>query len=273
MSVDFSGTGQGAAVPATPGLPYGGFDQAQSVAFWTQVAGQVVGSSSSGNVFNVPTGPVEIRPSSGLANQITGSLDPVSTFEFQPTKTNEEIKQRLLLIEASDPQEYKDFQEKLKRSGYSSVDDLLYGATLVGRDWNEFLDERASSGMFDDGSGPTTTVTTNESNRGQAFTTVNPQFEAGLGRQVRPDEVADFQETLNQFERANPYVTTSGRGFSKTTGGFNPAELARSYVQGQEDYAESQVASNFLGVLDGILADPSNRPGPDLQERMSRMGY
>jgi len=68
-------------------------------------------------------------------------------------------------------------------------------------------------------------------------------------------------------------VTTSGRGFSKTTGGFDPAELARSYVQGQEDYAESQVASNFLGVLDRILADPSNRPGPDLQERMSRMGY
>ena len=271
MSVDFSGTGQGAA-PSFPGMPQGGFGDPST---WLQAAGQVVGSSSSSNVFTVPTGPVEIRPSSGLANQITGSLDPLgpSTFQHQPMKTNEDIKGELLLIEASDPQAYKDFQEKLKRSGYSSVDDLLYGAKLVGRDWNEFLNERASSGMFGDGSGPTTTVTTNESNRGQAFTTVNPQFEAGLGRQVRPDEVADFQETLNQFERANPYVTTSGRGFSKTTGGFNPAELARSYVQGQEDYAESQVASNFLGVLDGILADPSNRPGPDLQERMSRMGY
>ena len=270
MSVDFSGTGQGAA-PSFPGMPQGGFGDPST---WMQAAGQVVGSSSSSKVFNVPVGPVEIRPSSGLANQITGSLDPVSTFEFQPTKTNEKIKGELLLMEASDPQAYKDFQDDLKKSGYSSVDDLLYGAMLVGRDWEEFLDERASSGMFGDGSGgPTTTVTTNESNRGQAFQTINPQFEAGLGRQVNPDEVADFQETLNQFERANPYVTTSGRGFSKTTGGFNPAELARSYVQGQEDYAESQVASNFLGVLDGILADPSNRPGPDLQERMSRMGY
>jgi len=179
-----------------------------------------------------------------------------------------------LEMKATDPKQYKDFLDLMDKSGYDDVDEMLQGAALAKQDVNEFLTSRADMGLFGSGSGgPTTTVTTNESNRGQAFTTVNPQFEAGLGRQVNPDEVADFQKTLNQFERANPYVTTSGRGFSKTTGGFNPAELARSYVQGQEDYAESQVASNFLGVLDGILADPRNRPGPDLQERMSRMGY
>ena len=127
-----------------------------------------------------------------------------------------------------------------------------------------------SAGLFGGGGsgGPTTTVTTNESNRGQAYQTINPQFEQGLGRQITADELTEFRDMLNKFERENPYITNSGRGYSKTTGGFNPAELSKAFVQGQEGYAEAQVAMNFMGVLDKILKNPDSL-GETLQERMN----
>jgi len=272
MTIDFTGTGQGLSLTGT------NFESKvdEFNRKFREATGMNSGSvGSDPTEFAVPVGPGRMV---GTDTFVNPDAPYISLYDARrevfPKTANTEIKQKLLEMKATDPKQYKDFLDLMDKSGYDDVDEMLQGAALAKQDVNEFLTSRADMGLFGSGSGgPTTTVTTNESNRGQAFTTVNPQFEAGLGRQVNPDEVADFQKTLNQFERANPYVTTSGRGFSKTTGGFNPAELARSYVQGQEDYAESQVASNFLGVLDGILADPRNRPGPDLQERMSRMGY
>lgn len=251
---------------------------------WMQL--QPTGSATGGpsNAFMVPVGKPQPtttykqfdQPANRLGETFIPGISAAETVMAPPTQTNEQIKNGLLLQQAEDPEGYKTFLEAMKNSGYSDVDDMLYGAALVGEDWQEFLYRRASSGLFGDGGGgggPTTTVTTNISNTGQAFNTVDPEFQRGLGRGIGTDELKDFRKTLNQFERDNPYVTTSGTGFSKTTGGFNPSELVSSYVRGQEDYAESQVAMNFLGVLDRVLKDPSSQPGPDLQERMERSGY
>lgn len=271
-------TNGGVSLPGTnlpiTGLPSTGLipSDPTSVSQWIGL-GSGTGSSSS-SVFQVPVGPPQ--PQMVANNPDIPYISTYTTQDVTPTKTNQEIQEEVLTLQAVDPEGYKNFEDALSKSGYNSLDDLLYGASLAGQPWEEFLYQRASSGLFNDGSGsggPTTTVTTNLSNRGQAYSTANPEFERGLGRQMSTDEVTEFQDTLNQFEKANPYVTNSGRGYSKTTGGFNPAELTRSFVEGQEDYAESQVASNFLGVLDRILEDPSNRPGPDLQERMARSGY
>lgn len=242
---------------------------------WVNLRPTTGGSSSGSGVFMVPVGPPQTVGTDTFVNPDAPYISKWDGIRTEvPTMTNQEIQEDILTLQAVDPEGYKKFEDALSKSGYNSLDDLLYGASLAGQPWEEFLYQRASSGLFNDGSGgPTTTVTTNLSNRGQAYSTANPEFERGLGRQMSTDEVTEFQKTLNQFEKANPYVTNSGRGYSKTTGGFNPAELTRSFVEGQEDYAESQVASNFLGILDRILEDPSNRPGPDLQERMARSGY
>lgn len=240
------------------------------------------GGTTSGSVFNVPFGPpkqfTEYVPFSEgpLQGQFIPGISAAQQVTRRDTKTNQQIEQEILLTKATDPEAYKKFEDALENSGYSNLDDLLYGAALADQDWEEFLYSRASSGLFGSGGGgggPTTTVTTNISNRGQAYDAINPQFERGLGRSIGTDELTDFRKTLNKFEKANPYVTNSGRGYSKTTGGFDSSELVRSYVEGQDDYAESQVASNFLGVLDRILQDPNNQPGPDLQTRMDRAGY
>lgn len=272
MTITFNPNGS-VSLP-NPQLAMGNFSDPN---YWAGLQGAGGATGGSSNVFNVPIG----KPQTVGTNTFVLPEAPyISKYDAVrtevPTQTNEEIKQGLLLQQAEDPEGYKAFLEAMSKSGYSDVDDMLYGAALVGEDWQEFLYRRASSGLFGDGGGgggPTTTVTTNISNTGQAFNTVNPEFERGLGRGIGTDELKDFQKTLNSFERDNPYVTTSGTGFSKTTGGFNPSELVSSYVRGQEDYAESQVAMNFMGVLDRILKDPSSQPGPDLQERMERSGY
>lgn len=241
----------------------------------------ISGASSGGSVFQVPTGPPEptvtYKPfdSGPMEGEFIPGISAPQTVMMPPTMSNQEIAAKLAMEHAKNPQAQVDFEEALARSGYGSLDELLYGASLAQQPWEEFLTQRVSSGLFgpEGSGGPTTTVTTNISNRGQAYNTVDREFEAGLGRGINPEELTDFKKTLNAFERENPYVTTSGRGFSKTTGGFDPSEMVNTYVRGQEDYAEAQTAMNFMGVLDRILKDPTNQPGPDLQERMDRAGY
>jgi hypothetical protein len=235
------------------------------------------GASGGSTLFNVPIGPPQTVGTDTFLNPDAPYISKWDGIRTEtPTMTNQQIAQDLAMKHARDPEAQVAFEEALSRSGYGSLDEVLYAASLAQEPWEEFLYQRASSGLFGGGGGsggPTTTVTTNISNRGQAYNTINPSFERGLGRQIDEEGLGEFKETLNAFEEENPYVTNSGRGFSKTTGGFDPSEMVRSYVEGQDDYAESQVAMNFLGVLDNILKDPSNRPGADLQERMAGAGY
>ena len=279
MTITF--TENGGVSLSTPTIDFSGATGGS--AWWMQTAAAVGGAgTSSGQTFNVPIGPpvptIGYKPFDSPVNAAGDMFIPgisaSQTTMVPPTKTNEEIKLELLKLQALDINAYKDFEDAMAESGYDDVDAMLYGAALAQQPWEEHLAQRVASGVYaKGGGGPTTTVTTNVSNRGAAMQTINPAFERGLGRSVGYDEITDFKKTLNKFERANPYVTNSGKGYSTTTGGFNPAELARSYVEGQDDYAESQVASTFLGVLDRILDDPNNNAGPDLQERMSRAGY
>ena len=268
MSIDFTGAGQGVTTPTTP---ISGFHEMLGAKGITPQTASPVGGGAS-DVFSVPVGPKQIIKTDTFVNPDAPYISKywAAGQEIFPTMTNVQIKQKLLELNANDPEAYKDFLKDMERSGYDSVDDMLYGAVLAQKDVNEFLKERVDSGLFGGGGsgGPTTTVTTNESNRGQAYQTANPQFEQGLGRQITADELTEFRDMLNKFERDNPYITNSGRGYSKTTGGFNPAELSKSFVQGQEDYAESQVAMNFMGVLDKILKNPDDL-GETLQERMN----
>jgi len=269
VSIDFTGVGQGVTTTST--IP--NFGELMAAKGITPQTASPVSSAGGGvpSVFNVPVGPVYTTGTNTFVNPDAPYISKYDARrQEQLTKTNVEIKNELLKIKATDPEAYKQFEKDMERSGYDSVDDMLYGAHLAQMDVNEFLQERVNSGLFGGGGsgGPTTTVTTNESNRGQAYQTVNPQFEQGLGRQITADELTEFRDMLNKFERENPYITNSGRGYSKTTGGFNPAELSQAFVQGQEGYAEAQVAMNFMGVLDKILKNPEGL-GETLQERMN----
>lgn len=263
--------------PMPQGFPGGGdfFDYMRQKGISVQPTG-ASGASGGSTLFMVPIGPPQTVGTDTWMNPDAPYISKWDGVRTEiPTMTNQQIAQDLAMKHARDPEAQVAFDEALSRSGYGSLDEVLYAASLAEQPWEDFLYQRASSGLFGGGGsgGPTTTVTTNISNRGQAYNTINPSFERGLGRQIDEEGLGEFQKTLNAFEKENPYVTTSGKGFSKTTGGFDPSEMVRSYVEGQDDYAESQVAINFLGVLDNILKDPSNRPGSDLQERMAGAGY
>ena len=87
-------------------------------------------------------------------------------------------------------------------------------------------------------------------------------FTQYLGRTATDEEVATWQELLNQAQRQNPTVTRSvpGGGVTNvtTTGGFEPTRFAREYAQSQEGYAERYAALNFMNSLDRVLSGGGN---------------
>lgn len=179
-------------------------------------------------------------------------------------------REKIYEIEATDPESYEILTDALKDSGYTSWEALGRGAALAGQEWQSFLFDRAQMklGSGGGGGGPTTTVSYDLSSESESYRTANPYFSQGLGRNMNAKENREFQKVLNQFQKENPTITTSGRGYSNSKGGFDPTQLAMGYVKGQENYAETQVATSFMSVLDSVLKNPQSL-GQTLQERMN----
>jgi hypothetical protein len=217
------------------------------------------GSSSSG--YSVP--------------QWTGKPDPSLPDHLRPSNSlgaipADDWRMKIYEIEATQPETYEVLTDMLKDSGYTSWESLGRGAALAGMDWQDFLVGRADMklGRGGGGGGPTTTVSYDLSSESESYRTANPYFSQGLGRNMSAKENREFQKVLNQFQKENPTITTSGRGYSNSKGGFDPTQLAMGYVKGQENYAETQVATSFMSVLDSVLKNPQSL-GQTLQERMN----
>lgn len=177
-------------------------------------------------------------------------------------------------LQANDRPAYVQLMKSVKAAGYSSWDAALDGASRTSLPVFDFLDQavEANAPYYKGGGGgggaggpfsnkQTSVSLSSESSAAQIADQV---WQAELGRQARPDEIAAFQKALNAAQQANPSTTvttgnTSGRNTvqtSTTNTGFDPTRFATDFAQSMPDYAENFAATTFMDLLDKAISKP-----------------
>ena len=203
-------------------------------------------------------------------DNLTGGMSPMpSTLTFAGEEmempiyeTQESILEGLATLDATDPGEFKKLNDLLRLTRFDSWESFLDSAALSGQPWDEYLEFRVKTdqGLYGTGGGGGggTSSQVYLSSESQAGQMLDQAFTNYLGRTATDEEVATWQELLNEAQRQNPTVTTSSGRSSVTQGAFDATRFAREYAQSQEGYAERYAALNFMNSLDRVLSGSRN---------------
>jgi D-alanyl-D-alanine carboxypeptidase len=114
----------------------------------------------------------------------------------------------------------------------------------------DYLQERAAEGT-DDGSGdgaPRTTVTTYVTSASQTAKLLDTVAEDLLGRKLNKAEKAKYTRLVNDQQKKQPSVTTSGKGFSSTRGGVDEEQFVTEQIANTAE-AKTNQASDAYTIL------------------------
>lgn len=98
------------------------------------------------------------------------------------------------------------------------------------------------------GSGPTTTTQTYITSPSQTAKLLNTVAEDLLGRKLTKAEAAKYTKLLNQQQKKQPAVTTSGDGFSTTRGGVDEEQFITEQI-GSTVEAKTNSATDAYAVM------------------------
>ena len=189
------------------------------------------------------------------APALDGTVNPqtVMVKDAPLTASQEELVDDMYTLMAQKPEAYKELEDLLRKTRFSSWESFFDSASRQDRPWDEYLVMRAGLGEGrGGGGGPTSQVYL--SSESQAGALLDEAFTQYLGRTASDDEVKVWTELLNKAQMANPATSTGGSA-SVQRGRFDPSRMARSYAQSQEGYAERFTALNFMSALDQALSN------------------
>ena len=98
------------------------------------------------------------------------------------------------------------------------------------------------------GTGPKTTVTTYVTSASQTAKLLNAVSEDLLGRKLTKAEQAKYTKLINQQQKKQPSVTTTGSGFSSTRGGVDEQQFITEQI-GATAEAKTNLATDAYTIL------------------------
>ena len=110
----------------------------------------------------------------------------------------------------------------------------------------DYLRQRAAEGA-DDGA-PRTTVTTYVTSASQTAKLLDTVAEDLLGRKLNEAEKAKYTRLINDQQKKQPSVTTSGKGFSSTRGGVDEQQFITEQI-GATAEAKTNRATDAYSVM------------------------
>jgi len=113
----------------------------------------------------------------------------------------------------------------------------------------DYLQQRAAEGADDGETGaPRTTVTTYVTSASQTAKLLDTVAEDLLGRKLNKAEKAKYTRLVNDQQKKQPSVTTTGKGFSSTRGGVDEEQFVTEQIANTAE-AKTNQASDAYTIL------------------------
>jgi hypothetical protein len=115
----------------------------------------------------------------------------------------------------------------------------------------DFLEEIGREGLDDEGTSKTTvqTYVTSASQTAKLLDTVAEDL---LGRKLNKAEKKKYTELINQQQRNQPSVTTSGKGFSSTRGGVDEAQFISEKIGATAEAKTNRATDAYTIMLEEL---------------------
>jgi hypothetical protein len=115
----------------------------------------------------------------------------------------------------------------------------------------DFLEEIGREGLDDEGTSRTTvqTYVTSASQTAKLLDTVAEDL---LGRKLNKAEKKKYTELINQQQRNQPSVTTSGKGFSSTRGGVDEAQFISEKIGATAEAKTNRATDAYTIMLEEL---------------------
>jgi hypothetical protein len=115
----------------------------------------------------------------------------------------------------------------------------------------DFLEEIGREGLGDEGTSRTTvqTYVTSASQTAKLLDTVAEDL---LGRKLNKAEKKKYTELINQQQRNQPSVTTSGKGFSSTRGGVDEAQFISEKIGATAEAKTNRATTAYEIMLEEL---------------------
>ena len=115
----------------------------------------------------------------------------------------------------------------------------------------DFLEEIGREGLGDEGTSKTTvqTYVTSASQTAKLLDTIAEDL---LGRKLNKTEKKKYTELINQQQRNQPSVTTSGKGFSSTRGGVDEAQFISEKIGATAEAKTNRATDAYTIMLEEL---------------------
>jgi hypothetical protein len=115
----------------------------------------------------------------------------------------------------------------------------------------DFLEEIGREGLDDEGT-PRTKVQTYVTSASQTAKLLDTVAEDLLGRKLNKAEKKKYTELINQQQRNQPSVTTSGKGFSSTRGGVDEAQFISEKIGATAEAKTNRATDAYTIMLEEL---------------------
>jgi hypothetical protein len=137
----------------------------------------------------------------------------------------------------------------LASKGYKSANLFAQKFEAPAIDPFAYLEQIGMEGADTDASGaPKTTVTTYVTSPSQTAKLLDTVAEDLLGRKLTKQEKNKYTQLINAQQKAQPSVTTSGKGFSSTRGGIDETQFITEQI-GATAEAKTNRATDAYSVM------------------------